>query len=536
MTLSTIAVTTAFALGSWAPAALTASPHHAAVPADTVDVLILGGTVYDGSGAPGTVRDVGISDDRIVFVGDASASDMHGLRELDASGLIVSPGFIDPHAHAQGDLGSDDRSRRENLNYLMQGVTTVIVGNDGHGTHEVLESRARFDELGIGTNAGMLVGFGSVRGTVLGASDQPASTEELLDMKGLVDRAMRAGALGLATGLFYAPQSYATTDEVVELARVAAGYGGIYDSHLRDESSYTIGLLAAVREAIEIGRRAGMPVNISHIKALGVDVWGEADQVLEQIRAARDRGQSVTADQYPYTASGSSIGASLVPRWAQAGGRDSLLARMDDAAQSPRLVADMADNLRRRGGAASLLITGGRNPELRGKTLQDVADEWALEPVDAAMRIVREGGAGVASFNMNETDIATFMRSEFVMTGSDGSGGHPRKYGTYPRKIRTYVLEDSVLSMERMIQASSAQPAAAFGLEGRGTIRPGAYADIAVFDPATIRDRSTFLEPEILATGMRWVLVNGDFAVDDGEPTHALSGRSLGRAGTRPIS
>ena len=517
-----------------AASALLLAPPAPAV-ADTVDVLIRGGTVYDGSGAEAVVADVGVDGDRIVFIGDASAADLHGRREVDASGLVVSPGFIDPHAHAQGDLASEEREPRENLNYLMQGVTTVLVGNDGHGTWDVAGQRTAFGDPGIGTNAALLVGFGSVRGEVMGMRDEAPTAQELARMEGLVEQAMEAGAVGLSTGLFYAPQSYSTTDEVVALARVAARYGGVYDSHLRDESSYTIGLRGAVQEALDIGAAAGMPVNISHLKALGVDVWGESDDVISMIREARARGQRVTADQYPYDASGSSLHSSLLPRWAQAGGEDSRAARFADPDTRVRIEAEMRENMRRRNGPDAFLITGGDDASLRGKTLAEIAAERGQEPLDTAIDIILDGGAGVGSFNMNEDDIAAFMGAEFVMTGSDGSGGHPRKYGTYPRKIRKYVLEDSVLTMARMVEASSGQPARVFGLEGRGRIEEGAFADVAVFDPATIRDEATFLEPTRLATGMRYVLVNGVFAVDDGRPTRELAGRVVER-GPRPIS
>ena len=507
----------------------------AAPPADTVALLIRNGTVYDGSGAEGVRADVGVQDDRIVFVGDAEASDVHGRREIDATGLIVTPGFIDPHAHAQGDLGSEDRDRRESLDYLMQGVTTVVVGNDGGGTFDIAGERAKFETRGIGTNSALLVGFGSVRGEVLGMEDRAPTAAELERMRGLVDQAMRDGAVGMSTGLFYAPQSFSTTGEVVELAKVAARYGGTYDSHLRDESSYTIGLLGAVAEAIDIGRQARIPVNISHIKALGVDVWGQADSALALIEAARAAGQQVTADQYPYDASGTSVNASLLPRWAQAGGRDSLLARMDDPDTRARLVADMEENLRRRNGPEALLITGGEDEGIVGKTLAEIAAERGVDPIEAALQIIRAGGAGVGSFNMNGTDIETFMKADFVMTGSDGSDGHPRKYGTFPRKVREYVLDRPVISMAEMVRKSTTLPAQVFGLQGRGTLARGAYADIAVFDPATIRDQATFVEPTKLATGMRYVLVNGILAVDGGEPTHELAGRAL-RRDTRPIS
>ena len=257
--------------------------------------------------------------------------------------------------------------------------------------------------------------------------------------------------------------------------------------------------------------------------------------MVERIREARSRGVIVTADQYPYEASGSSLNASLLPRWAQAGGPDALMARFEDTETRDRLVADMRENMRRRNGPDAMLITGGRDASIRGMTLAEVADERGLDPIDAAIEIIRDGGAGIGSFNMNEDDIRTFMAAEFVMTGSDGSGGHPRKYGTYPRKIRQYVLEDDVISMARMIHASSGQPADVFGLADRGRIMVGSYADIAVFDPETIRDEATFLEPTKLATGMHWVFVNGEVAVEQGQPTGRLEGRVLRRA-ARPIS
>ncbi len=500
-----------------------------------VDVLIRGGTVYDGSGAEGVRMDVGLSGDRIVFVGDALAASVQADRVINAAGLVVAPGFIDPHAHAQSDLASESRSRRENVNYLAQGVTSVIVGNDGHGTFDIAGQREVFESQGIGTNAGMLVGFGSVRGEVMGMRDERPSALELEEMKSLVDRAMRDGAVGFATGLFYSPQSFSTTDEVVELAKVAASYGGVYDSHMRDESSYTVGLLGAVDEVIGIAEASGIRANISHIKALGVDVWGQSRDVIGRIEEARARGLEITADQYPYDASGSSLHASLLPRWAQAGGDAALLERLDDPELRSRLVEDMRENMRRRNGADAMLITGGRDPGLRGRTLAEIAEERGEDPVETAIDVIRAGGASIGSFNMNEDDIAAFMTADFVMTGSDGSDGHPRKFGTYPRKIRKYVLEDGTLSLERMIHVSSAMPARVFGLEDRGTIREGAYADVAVFDLDEVRDIATFLDPTALASGMRYVFVNGQLAIDAGEATGRLAGRILG-SGTRPIS
>ncbi|MBX6331281.1 MAG: amidohydrolase family protein [Gemmatimonadaceae bacterium] len=500
---------------------------HAALR-DTVDLLIAGGTVVDGTGSPERVADVGVRGDRIVFVGDAAAAHVVAARRIDARGLFVAPGFIDPHTHTGGDLSSPER--HGNVPYLMQGVTTVVVGNDGGGPVEIAQTFDRWERQGIGTNAALYVGFGTVRERVLGMSSAAPTPAQLDSMRALVDRAMREGALGLSTGLFYPPQSFAATEEVIVLAKVAARYGGIYDSHLRDESSYNVGLVGAVAEALRIGRAAHLPVHIAHIKALGVDVWGKSDTVIAMIQEARRAGLEVTADQYPYTASGTSFSASLLPRWAVEGGHDSLAARIADPVQHARLVADMRENLRRRGGAASLLVTKAHDSTLVGKTLADIATARHLEPVEAALAVIAAGGASVASFNMNEQDIDRFMRARFVMTGSDGSEGMPRKYGTYPRKLREYVFTKHVLTLPEMVHKSSALVAAALHLRGRGTLAPRYYADVVVFD-STITDRATYESPEVLSTGVRYVLVNGKLAVDAGRVTGVLAGRGLRRGG-----
>jgi N-acyl-D-aspartate/D-glutamate deacylase len=320
----------------------------------------------------------------------------------------------------------------------------------------------------------------------------------------------------MSTGLYYAPQSYSTTEEVIEMAKVAARQGGIYDTHLRDESSYTVGLLGAIRETIRIGREAGMPVHISHIKALGTDVWGRSDSAIAIIEAAQAGGQKVTANQYPYTASGSSVGSSLLPRWAEVGGRDSLRARVADAATKARLVTDMTENLRRRGGAAALLISSTRDTSILGKTLEQVAKARNITPVEAAIQIVVAGDASVASFNMNEKDIEAFMRRPWVMTGSDGSSGHPRKYGTFPKKWAEYVQAKKILTPEAFVKQSSALTAETFGIKDRGVLARGKFADVVVFDGATFRDRATYQKPTELATGMKYVVVNGKVAVDAG--------------------
>ena len=501
--------------------------------ADSVDVLIRGGTVYDGSGRASRQVDVGVRRDRIVFVGDAARSRITAGRIIEAAGLIVAPGFIDPHTHSFEGLPNLSEERRRNTGALMQGVTTVVTGADGRGPLEVAQVMTEAERLGIGTNTYALTGFGSVRVRVMGNSSAPATPAQIDSMKALITKAMSEGAFGVGSGLFYAPQSYASTEEVIAVLKGAAPYGGVYDTHQRDESSYTIGLLNSVREAMRIGRETGLTTNLGHVKALGVDVWGKADSVLILMRQERAAGHMVVADQYPWTASGTGLGSSLLPRWSQAGGRDSLLLRIADPATRERILAEMRENLRRRGGDSTLLLTGGgaAGRSYVGKTLKQIAAEKGMGAVETALEMIRTGGdLGVASFNMNEQDIETFMKDPYVMTSSDGSGGHPRLYGTYPRKIRRYVLDKPVITMERMVRASSGQVAETYGIAGRGELKEGNFADVIVFDPKTIREEATYVEPEKLSTGMRWVFVNGQAAVADGVPTGVLAGKGLRKA------
>jgi len=499
-------------------------------PRENVDLLLRNGTVIDGTGAPPRIADLAMRGDRIVFLGDASKASLAPKRTIDVRGLVVAPGFIDPHTHTQGDLGSPDKRERANLPYLMQGVTTVITNNDGGGKLEIGKTLDAWTKNGIGTNAALYVPQGSVRGAVLGMSDAAPSAAQLDSMRSLVRRGMEEGAIGMSTGLYYAPGSYSPTEEVIELAKVASRAGGIYDTHMRDESSYTIGLIGAVNETIRIGREAKLPVHISHIKALGTDVWGQSDTVIALMRAARAQGVDITASQYPYDASGTSVGASLLPRWAEVGGRDSLRARIADASTRARLTKEMELNLKRRGGPASLLISSTRDTSILGRTLDQIAAARHESPIDAALQIVQQGDASVASFNMNEKDIEKFMVQDFIMTCSDGSAGHPRKYGTFPRLLREYVFTKHVLTLPQAIHRSSALTAATLRLPERGTLAVGNFADVIVFDTATVADRATYREPTLLAVGMRYVLVNGTLAIDGGKFTGAMAGRALRRA------
>ena len=500
---------------------------------DTVDLLIRGGTVHDDTGAAARRADLGIRGDRIVFLGDAAGAGVQGRRTIDAAGLIVSPGFIDPHTHSFEGLTNLSEARRKNTGAVMQGVTTVVTGADGRGPLDIARVMGEAERLGIGTNTYALAGFGTVRARVMGSSSAAATPAQVDSMRRLIAKAMDEGAFGVGSGLFYAPQSYATTEEVIAVLKGASPYGGVYDTHQRDESSYTIGLLNSVREAIRIGRETGLTTNLGHVKALGVDVWGYADSVLALMRAERAAGHMVVADQYPWTASGTSLVASLVPRWAESGGRDSLKLRIADPATRERILVEMRENLRRRGGDSTLLLTGGSAAArpMVGKTLKEVAAAKGTDAVEAALDLVgTTGDMSVASFNMNERDIETFMKDPYVMTSSDGSGGHPRLYGTYPRKIRRYVLDQPVITMERMVRASSAQVAEVYGIPERGQLREGYFADVIVFDPRTVREQATYVEPEKLPTGIRWVFVNGKAAVEEGVPTGALAGRGIRKA------
>ena len=503
----------------------------APLSAQQLDVLITGARVYDGTGSPARRADIGIRSDRIAFVGAAPAG-LRASTRINANGLIASPGFIDPHTHSYEGLPDLDRIARLNIPALMQGVTTVVLGADGRGPLDVKRVLDASQHAGLGTNVYAMAGFGSARLQVMGASAAAASRAQIDAMRALITQAMREGAFGVGSGLFYAPQSYASTDEVIDVVSAAKPFGGVYDTHQRDESSYSIGLLASVRESIRIGCESGLTANIGHIKALGVDVWGKADSVIRIMADARTRGCNVTADQYPWTASGTALRAALLPRWAEAGGNDSLTLRIADPVQRARMLSEMRENLRRRGGDSTILLTSGDGNAKRfvGKTLKQVAVESRMPAAETALEMIRDGhDMGIASFNMTEADIATFMRDPNVMTSSDGSPGHPRLYGTYPRKIRRYVLEQHVLTMERMVEASAGQVAAVYGLADRGLLRAGAFADVILFDPATIRDEATYLEPRKLATGIRWVFVNGVAAVQNGKPTSAMAGRALRR-------
>lgn len=523
-------------IGLLSTAAALLSVSGAAAKADeAVDVIIRGGTIYDGGEGQPFVGDVAIRGDQIVYVGKSGRH--KAGKVIDAKGMIVAPGFIDPHTHADSFIRSPDKAVRANAAWLNQGATTVMIGVDGSGTPDVAEDAGKLAASGIGTNIVPFVGFSPVRQRVLGQDARAPTPAELDAMKALVAKGMCEGAVGLSTGLFYAPQSFSTTSEVVAVAREAAIRGGVYDTHQRDESSYSIGLLGSVQEAIEIGREAGMPVHFAHLKALGVDVHGQAGAVIAAIDAARKAGVDVTADQYPWLASGSSLDASLLPRWAVDGGGPALLKRLDDPETLERIRGEMQENLRRRGGASALLMIAEGLP-WTGKTLKQVAAEWKVDSRDAALRIIRQsvdakdqgprgGGTAVASFNMAQADVDLLMKQPWTVTSSDGSDGHPRMFATFPEKYVRYVRERKVIDLKTFIRQSTGRTADIYKLDRRGYLRPGYFADVLVFDPDEYAPRADYVRPRELSVGVRKLFVNGALAVDEGRTTGAAAGRAL---------
>jgi N-acyl-D-aspartate/D-glutamate deacylase len=495
------------------------------------DVVIRNGRVVDGTGTPWYYADVAISGDRIVAVGDLA--DVPAGRVIDATGLYVAPGFIDTHSHSGPALATEELSHAQPL--LAQGITTVFVNPDGGGPIDLAQQRTALLANGLGVNVAQYVGHGSIRREVLGTEDRGPTAEELDRMKSLVRAGMEEGAFGLSSGLFYVPGSYAPLEEVIEMAKVASEFNGTYHSHVRDESDYNIGLVAAVDEVIRVAREAELPGVVTHIKALGPRVWGLADTLVAHIEQARAEGVEVFADQYPYTASSTGLGSALLPRWSQVGGRDSLIARINDPEVRRRLVRDMVNNLDRRGGAGRIQFQRYEpDPSIEGKTLHDVANERGLNPIDAALALIEGGNAGIVSHNMQDSDVERLMVQPWAITCTDGGlvpmgqgVPHPRSYGTYPRKIRKYVVEDGVLGLAEAIRGMTSMPAAVFRVADRGIVREGSVADLIVFDLANLGDKATYQDPHQLSEGMVYVLVNGQVAVDNEEFSEGQHGKVL---------
>jgi len=492
------------------------------------DLVLRGGTVIDGTGAPGRVADVVIRGERIVAVGDSGAAP--GAQVIEAAGWVVAPGFIDLHTHSDGPILQ--ARTRGNVNYLLQGVTTVVTGNCGDGPVKIREFLAKVDDRHAGTNVAALVPHGSVRRAVMGTADRRADAAELASMRAIVERGMDAGAWGLSTGLIYVPGRYADAAELVDLARVVARRGGLYASHLRDEEA---GLLDAIDEALAIGRAAGVAVHVSHLKASGRENWGLVVPACAKLAAARAAGQAVTADQYPYPASSMPLAAMVVPDWARRGDAADFARIAADPGRGPALREAIRRELDRRDDGAAVRISSyPPGPGRVGLDLLTIARREGASPLDVVLDIERHGDAMAIDFGQSEADVRHVMARPFVATASDASahapGGldrpHPRAYGTFPRKIR-YALDDGVLPLEQAIRSATGLPAQILGLPERGILRPGAFADIVAFDPAAFRDQATFDEPTRYPRGLRYVFVNGVAAVARGKYQHKLAGRTL---------
>lgn len=500
------------------------------------DLLITGGTLIDGTGSPGRRADVAVSGDRIVAVSPTALPRTSARRVIDATGRIVSPGFIDLHAHLEPLL---QLPLAESA--LRQGVTTALGGPDGGSPLPLAPYLDSVRTATVGINVGYQVGHNDVRRTVLGMQARAPDAQELARMQRLVAEAMHDGAFGLSTGLLYLPGTYSTVDEVVALAQVAADSGGIYTSHLRKEG---LGLLEGVGEALEIGRRARIPVVLTHHKAVGQAMWGKSVVTLAMVDSARRAGTDVMIDQYPYTATHTGIGV-LVPSWAMAGGTREFAARLADPALRDSITRGIVENiLTDRGGGdlARVQFSSVRwDRTLEGKTLKDWAVRRGLEPTPetgAALVIeaMQQGGANAIYHVLDEGDVRRIMTHPQTMIASDGrlstpgeGHPHPRAYGTFPRVLGEYVRQQRLLPLHVAIHKMTGMPARRIGLATRGTVAVGQHADLVVFDAATVKDRATFTEPHQYAAGIETVIVNGQVAVDRGAPTGVRAGRVLRR-------
>jgi len=494
------------------------------------DVVIKGATIHDGGGQAGKKGDLAIKGERIVGVGEFEVKGKP--RIINGAGLIVAPGFIDLHTHSDRNL--QQRDTRDNLNYLKQGVTTVVTGNCGSGPADVAAYLKTLEDNRIGSNVIHQVPHNDVRRKIMGNANRQPTEAELKKMEAAVDQAMKDGAWGLSTGLIYNPGTYAKTDELIALAKVAAKHGGFYASHIRSEGG---GLLEAVEEAIAIGREAKLPVHISHMKASGKKYWGTAGDAVALVKAARDKGQVVTADQYPYTASSTSLAATLVPAQFREGSAKEYLERLDDKEQGPRIRKAVEKNLEdKEGGKAIRIAAYAKQPRWNGKDLATIAADEKKELLDLVLEIERNGGAQIVNFGMSDEDVRLVMKQPFVATASDGSAQmpsgyvvHPRSYGCFPRKIGRYALVDKVVTLEHAIRSASGLPADILRLPERGYLKPGYYADVVVFDPDTFRDLATFEKPHQYADGVKYLFVNGRQVIGEGKYNGALAGKVLRR-------
>lgn len=496
------------------------------------DIIIQNGTVYDGSGGPPVKADVAITGDKIVKVGDLGNA--KAKQTIDATDMAVAPGFIDLHAHLEPLLelpGAESAIR--------QGVTTSLGGPDGSSPWPLGTYLDKADSIGMGMNVAFLVGHNTIRRNIMNMDDRAPSEEELTAMKGQVEQAMKAGAFGMSTGLKYLPGAFSNVSEVIELSKVASQYGGIYTSHLREEG---VGLLEAVREAIQIGKEATIPIVLTHHKAIGTKMWGASVKTLAMVDSARKAGIDVMMDQYPYNASYTGIGV-LIPAWSMAGGIEEFKKRVKDPVLRDSIKRKIVSNiLYDRGGADLHRIQFALvewKKDLEGRTMYDWLVERNVEPTpenaaDFVIEARLNGGANCVYFAMDDADVERIMQHPQTMIASDGELAkfgedhpHPRWYGTFPRVLGVYVREKGVLTLENAIQKMTMMPADRLGISDRGRIKENTYADVVVFNPETVKDKSTFQDPHQYPEGIDFVIVNGQIAVDQGEYKNIRSGKVL---------
>ncbi len=509
-------------------------PLAACAPGTTrADLLLVGGNVVDGTGTDPVVADVAVSGDRIVFVGNAASFRVTATDTVDASGLVVAPGFIDMHSHAEldSDHGRDARA------FLHQGITTVALGLDGGGSAEVEARMTGWAQDGIGVNAFLFVGHNSVRAWAMGMEDRTPTDVELDEMRALVRQGMEEGAHGLSSGLFYLPGSYARTEEVIELNRVAAEYpGAIYDTHDRDlGAAYPpFGYLESIAEAIRIGEEAGTKVIFSHFNAQGAHNYGRAREGAALIEEARARGVEVAGALHSYTATQSNLRSYTIPGWAAAGGDDAMVRRFDHPDTVAIIDRQTREMLEIRGGPERILFADQR-PDLNGRTLREVADEWEIDAPAAARRILRSGNAAVMNLGLYDIEnIRHLSQLPWMMTCTDGRDPGPARpvaFGSFTKKVRDLVLDEALITLPFAVRSMSGLAADFLGWPGRGYLREGYAADIAVLELDAVQDLATYEKPHQYSRGTVHVLVNGVFAIRDGETTMALAGRPVLRGG-----
>ena len=498
------------------------------------DIVLRNGRIIDGTGSPWYAADVAIRGDAIVKIAP-SIEDPAG-RVIDVHGNVIAPGFIDIHTHARRGITQVPTAP----NYARQGVTTVMEGPDGSSPLPLAPFLADLEKLKTSINIGSFVGQGSVRSAVIGDVNRQATPEEIGSMVALVEQGMKDGAFGMSTGLFYVPGTFTPTDEVIELARAAGRFGGIHESHQRDDAAK---LLDSVNETIAIGEKGHLPTQISHAKVVGTANWGRSADLLALVDAARARGVDVTIDQYPYTASSTSVAAALIPAWVLEGGRNATLARLKDSASREKAKGGIVAMIRdERGGGDPKNVQFAScsfDASLAGNTLADLTRARGMAPTirnaaEVTMWIVEQGGCQGIFHAMSERDLVRILRHPATMVASDGevpifgrANPHPRSYGTFARVLGVYVREQKVLTLEDAVRKMSAFPAARLGLTDRGVLRPGMKADLAVLDAATVRDTATYEKPHQYAAGFSHVIVNGQIVFENGEMTAARPGRVL---------